>query len=151
MIITNKDGFIEYGYPAFEKLTGYDNEESIGNTPNMLKSGKHDKNYYKSLYETIYSGKVFQDEFINTKKNGEIYYAETTIVPIKDAQGTITHFVDNILTSGNFPLNLISDILDLSKVEAGKMELGIEKIHVPEVINESHIMVVILELKVNSE
>lgn len=211
VIITNRDSVIEYINPAFEKLTGYNKEEAIGNTPNILKSGKHDKKYYKSLYETIYSGKVFQDELINKKKNGEIYYAAATIVPIKDTQGTITHFVtsekditehkkaekiylenerlayaskakseflanmshelrtplnsilgfsqllkqkmfgelnekqehhvDNILTSGNFLLNLVNDILDLSKVEAGKMELVIEKIHVPQVMNESLILI----------
>jgi len=51
------------------------------------------------------------------------------------------HYVDNILTSGNFLLNLINDILDLSKVEAGKMELVIEKISVPETINETIILI----------
>ncbi|MBU3966960.1 MAG: cell wall metabolism sensor histidine kinase WalK [Euryarchaeota archaeon] len=51
------------------------------------------------------------------------------------------HHVDNILTSGNFLLNLVNDILDLSKVEAGKMELVIEKIHVPQVMNESLILI----------
>ncbi len=93
VIITNKDGLIEYVNPAFEKLTGYNKEEAIGNTPDIIKSGKHDKKFYKSLYETIHSGKVFQDELINKKKNCELYHAATTIVPITDAQGTITHFV----------------------------------------------------------
>ena len=93
VIITNKQGSIEYVNPAFEKLTGYRSEEVIGKTPRILKSDKQDEKIYKHLWETVLSGRVFKDELINRKKNGDLYYIEKTITPIKDEQGNITHFV----------------------------------------------------------
>jgi len=93
VIITNKDGVIEYINPAFEKVTGYVEEEVIGQTPRVLKSGKHDQKFYETLWKIILSGNVFRDTLINRKKNGEFYYAEKTITPIRGAEGNITHFV----------------------------------------------------------
>ncbi|MEK6569879.1 MAG: PAS domain S-box protein, partial [Bacteroidota bacterium] len=91
--ITNKDGIIEYVNPGFGKTTGYAKEEAIGKTPRILKSGKHDQKFYRELWTTILSGKVFYAEFINRKKSGELVYQEETITPIRDAEGNITHFI----------------------------------------------------------
>jgi len=93
VVITDKEGVIEYVNPAFEKLSSYTKEEAIGKTPRILKSGKHKKSIYKELWETILSGRFYRYVFINKKKGGELYYEEKTITPIKDAQGNITHFV----------------------------------------------------------
>lgn len=93
VIITNKDGIIEYVNSAFEQLTGYTRKEVIGKTPRILKSGNHDQIFYQQLWEIILSGKVFRSVFINSKKNKELFYEEKTITPIRDAQGNITHFV----------------------------------------------------------
>jgi PAS domain S-box-containing protein len=93
VVITDKEGIIEYVNPAFEKLTSYTKEEVIGKTPRILKSGKHKKSIYKELWETILSGRPYRYIFNNKKKGGEIFYEEKTITPIKDAQGNITHFI----------------------------------------------------------
>jgi len=93
VVITDKEGVIEYVNPAFDKLTSYTKEEVIGKTPRILKSGKHKKSIYKELWETILSGRSYRYVFINKKKGGELFYEEKTITPIKDAQGNITHFV----------------------------------------------------------
>ncbi|MFA4935514.1 MAG: MASE3 domain-containing protein [Candidatus Methanoperedens sp.] len=93
VIITDKNGNIEYVNPAFEKVTGYAREEAIGKNPRILKSGKQDARFYRVLWETILSGVAFHGELINRRKNGELYYAEKTITPVKDPQGNITHFV----------------------------------------------------------
>ena len=93
IFITDKNGIIEYWNPALEKLSEYSKNEVIGKTPRILKSGKHDQQFYENLWNTILSGKVYYGEMINRKKNGELYYIERTITPIKDSKDNITHFV----------------------------------------------------------
>lgn len=110
-IITDKIGTIEYVNSAFEKLTGYAKSEAIGKTPAILKSGQHKPNFYHELWENILSGNVFRAEFINRKKNGELFYEEKTITPIKNYLGEITHFV----STGK-------DITDRIKAEAALRE-----------------------------
>lgn len=93
IVIANKDGIIEYVNPAFEQTTGYTKEEVLGKTPRVLKSGHHKANFYRTLWETILSGETFKHIITNKKKNGELYYADQTITPLKNARGEITHFV----------------------------------------------------------
>ena len=93
VLITNRDGFTEYVNPAFENKTGYHAKEAIGRKPNLIKSGLHDKKFYKKLWGTILAGKVFRGMFINRRKDGSLYYEEKTITPLKDDQGRVTHFV----------------------------------------------------------
>lgn len=93
IFITNKDGIIEYVNPSFEKITGYSKEEAVGNTPRILKSGLMSNEYYREFYEKIFSGRIFQSNVIDRKKNGEIFYYDQTITPIKDQNGKITHFI----------------------------------------------------------
>lgn len=93
VVITSKDGVIEYVNPAFEQTTGYAKEEVLGKTPRLLKSGHHKAHFYKTLWDTILSGKTFKHVLINKKKNGELFHADETITPMKDAAGEITHFV----------------------------------------------------------
>ncbi len=93
VIITDKSGMIEYVNPAFEKLTGLTNQETVGKTPRIVKSGQHPPEFFQSLWSTILDGQVFRAEFTNRKKNGELYVEEKTITPIKDDHGRITHFV----------------------------------------------------------
>ena len=93
VVITNRDGVIQYVNPAFEAITGYTREEATGKTNSILKSGKHDKPFYKQLWSTISRGEVFRERFINRRKNGALYYEEKTITPLKNEKGDITHFV----------------------------------------------------------
>lgn len=93
VVITNEDGIIEYTNPAFEEITGYTNREVIGKKTSIIKSGKHDNDFYKKLWDTILNGNVYQDVVINRKKNDEIYYEEKTITPLFDKSGNITHFI----------------------------------------------------------
>ncbi len=93
ILITDREGKIEYANGAFEKITGYSVKEVIGKKANILKSGLHDENFYKELWNTINSGKSFRSVFINRKKSGEIFYMEQTITPVKDSSGNIVYFV----------------------------------------------------------
>jgi len=93
IVITNTQGEIEWVNPAFTKLTGYSWKEVIGKNPRVLKSDKHDQNYFKNLWETILSGEVWHDEIVNKKKNGDLYYEEMTITPIINDEQEIVQFV----------------------------------------------------------
>ena len=93
VVVTDYDGRIEYVNPSFERMTGFTQEEVMGKTPRLLKSGIHDQSFYQSLWDTILLGDVFQSEMANCKKNGELFYEVKTITPLRDTNGTITHFV----------------------------------------------------------
>ena len=93
VIITDKQGVIEYVNPACEKITGYNKEEMVGQTTRILKSGQHDELFYKNIWETVLAGKVYRGIVINKKKDGELYYEEKIITPLKNSQRQITNFV----------------------------------------------------------
>lgn len=93
VIITDQKGIIEYINPAFEKITGFSKSDAIGMTPSIVKSGKHDRQFYNVLWETIEKGEVYEDILINCKKTGELYYEEKTITPLKNKDGKITHYI----------------------------------------------------------
>ena len=93
VVITNKEGVVEYVNPAFEKDTGYSKEEAIGNTIRKLISGKNDQRFYEEVWTKITNGQCFQGEVINKTKNGEYISVNKVITPIKDKNGNITHFV----------------------------------------------------------
>jgi len=93
LFITNHNGIIEYVNPAFEKITGYRKEEVIGKTPRLLKSGLMSGEYYKNVWSTILSGKVLHAEVANKKKDGELFFYDQAITPLKDLHGNITHFI----------------------------------------------------------
>jgi two-component system cell cycle sensor histidine kinase/response regulator CckA len=95
IFVTNSEGIIEYVNPAFEALTGYSQQEVIGKSPSILKSGEQAPLLYRELWETIRAGDVFRGVLVNRKKNGELYYVDESISPIRDAEGRITHFVSN--------------------------------------------------------
>ncbi|MDD4604512.1 MAG: PAS domain S-box protein [Bacteroidales bacterium] len=93
VIITDKDGIILFVNPKFEEVTGYKSEEAVGQNPRIMKSGKHDKIFYQTLWDTILKGKEWKGEMINKKKNGELYWEQVSISPILNDTGEIMHFV----------------------------------------------------------
>lgn len=92
-LVTDADGNIEYVNPGFTCLTGYSSKEVIGKNPRILKSGNTPARDYKMLWDTILSGGKWRGRFCNKKKSGELYWENACIVPIKDLDGAITHFV----------------------------------------------------------
>ncbi len=94
VIITNADGNINYVNPYFTELTGYSYEETIGKNPRILKSGNQPKEFYDNLWNTINSGKDWAGEFLNRKKNGELYWESGVISPIVNSNGKVTNFVN---------------------------------------------------------
>ena len=72
VIITDREGTIEYVNPEFAKVTGYTTEEAIGQNPRILKSGRMPPELYEELWQTITAGGVWRGELLNKKKNGEL-------------------------------------------------------------------------------
>lgn len=93
VVITNSNGIIEYVNSKFSEDTGYKPEEVIGKNPRVLKSGVHSAEFYKNLWVTIKSGKVWQNDICNKKKNGELFWELVSISPIKNPEGEISNFV----------------------------------------------------------
>jgi len=93
VVITDPDGRIEYVNPAFEQVTGYTRDEVHGKSLSVVRSGRHDSEFYEDLWRTILQGRVFSSLFINRRKDGSLYYEEKTITPLIGANGAITHFV----------------------------------------------------------
>lgn len=93
IIITDAEGTITWVNSGFSRATGYSFKEAVGRNPRMLKSGKQNPAFYKALWKTILSGKVWRSTIINRCKDGSLTHEDLTITPILNGAGTITHFV----------------------------------------------------------
>ncbi len=93
VIITDPNGIIEYVNDRFIESTQYLRDEVYGKNVNLLKSGNTKKEHYKSLWTTITSGKKWRGEFLNKKKSGELFWEYTSISPIINDDGEITHYL----------------------------------------------------------
>lgn len=203
VLITDKNGIIEYVNPAFEIATGYSKNEVVGLSPNFLKSENSDPELSKELWKTVLQGRTYRGVTINRKKDGSLYYESMTVTPLLDSNNNIVHLVsvasditerqqsekdkiareaadqankaksmflanmsheirtpmnaiigfsdllyssikdekqrsqiDAIRSSGKNLLRIINDILDLSKIEAGKMVIQNEPINIHSIIKE---------------
>jgi PAS domain S-box-containing protein len=93
VVITDTKGVIEYVNPKFTELTQYTYEDVIGKNPSVLKSDYSTKEEYKILWDTILAGKEWNGNFLNKKKNGELFWESAKISPLRNSNGEITHFV----------------------------------------------------------
>jgi two-component system, sensor histidine kinase and response regulator len=93
IVITDRAGRIEYTNPNFTAVTGYTAEEALGQNPRILKSGEFSSDQYRELWHTISHGGTWRGLFHNRRKNGELYWDEASISPIRNATGKITHYL----------------------------------------------------------
>ncbi|MEI7422184.1 MAG: PAS domain S-box protein [Prolixibacteraceae bacterium] len=93
VVITNLDGNIEYANPSACRTTGYSIEELLGKNPRVLKSGETELDEYQKLWDNISNGYQWRGVFHNKRKNGELYWESSTISPIVDPSGKITHYL----------------------------------------------------------
>ncbi len=92
VIVTNPEGVIQFVNPAFSVITGFSMEEAIGKTPAIIKSGRHDKEFYRKMWKTLLTTGRWQGEVWNRRKNGEAYLQQMTITSIKDSNGNVTQY-----------------------------------------------------------
>lgn len=90
--ITNRNGVITFANKNFIELTGYDETELIGKPHSVINSGYHSKAFWKEMWNTVMKGNTWHSEVCNRKKNGELYWVDSFIVPISDEHGKIDKF-----------------------------------------------------------
>src|SRR5450759_4997522 len=93
LMITDADAVILRVNKAFTETTGYTAEEVVGQTPRLLKSGRHDSEFYRVMWETIDRTGSWQGEIWDRRKSGEIYPEWLNISAVKGNDGVVTHYV----------------------------------------------------------
>ncbi len=93
IMITDRDGKIEYVNPTFSRITGYNIDEVLHENPRFLNSGLKSEEDYSEFWDTILSGKDWKGIFRNKKKNGDFIWELTSISPLKNIDEDITSFV----------------------------------------------------------
>jgi phosphoserine phosphatase RsbU/P len=93
VLITDKNGLIEYINPKFTELTGYTSEELLGQNPKIMQSGSTPLEHYQSMWQSLVSSGEWCGEIKNQKKNGEDYWVYECVSSIKNNQGEVTHFL----------------------------------------------------------
>jgi len=93
IVITDTEGNIIYINPAFTYITGYHRQDVAGQNMRILKSGEQDAEFYQKLWAALSAGKVWQGRFVNRKKDGTLYTAESTIAPVRNENGVIINYV----------------------------------------------------------
>lgn len=129
IVITDTNGIIEYVNPQFSKLTGYTQEEAIGQNPRVLNTDKTPPETFKSLWETITLGKEWRGEFCNKKKNGELFWESAVISPVFDENGTITNYIavkEDITEAKNAHIEMVR----LAKLQDLLVHLSLRNINV---------------------
>lgn len=116
VLISDSAGRIQYVNPAFEGTTGFTGAEALGNTPRLLKSGYHGEDFYRDMWSRLLAGEPYRGTLVNRKKSGELYWANQTITPIKDPQGTITHFV-----------SVLKDVTEIRKYQEQEVQLRLAR------------------------
>lgn len=92
-VVTDPEGMIQWVNPGFTTLTGYTAEEVIGKNPRILKSGRHQVDFYAAMWAAIKRGEVWTGEVFNQRKDGVQYHERMTIAPVRGEGGTIAHYV----------------------------------------------------------
>jgi len=93
ILITNREGLIEYVNPRFTRVTGYNSHEVLGKNPRLLQSGETPVETYQELWQALLACKEWRGVLRNRRKNGELFWEEVSISPIIDDTNQVTHFL----------------------------------------------------------
>ncbi|WP_054774080.1 PAS domain-containing protein [Methylogaea oryzae] len=93
VVITDLEARIQYVNPRFTEVTGYSADEAVGQNPRILQSGQTPEAVYQELWSKLAGGQEWSGELLNKRKNGELYWEEVSIAPVRNSQGIVTHYV----------------------------------------------------------
>ncbi len=93
IIITDSDGVILWANPAITQITGYEENDLIGQNTRIFNSGRHEADFYGQMWATILAGNVWHGETTNRRKDGGLYVEEQTITPVQSEDGELSHFI----------------------------------------------------------
>lgn len=93
VVISDLDGNIVYVNESFKALSGYAEQELIGKNPRIIQSGQTPSETYREMWNTIKAGKPWRGEFLNKRKNGDLYWELEVIAPVFDARGKIINYI----------------------------------------------------------
>ena len=94
IVITNAKGEVEYVNPAFTRASGFTLEAALGKSPQLLKGTAASVEEYRQIQSAIANGREWRGELRNQRKNGDLFWEDTLISPIRDSGGRITHFLE---------------------------------------------------------
>ncbi len=125
VVITDRDGVIEYVNPTFERMSGHRLEDVRGRTPRVLKSERHDVDTYRALWATISAGAAWSGRLVNRRADGTLFEVDEVIAPVLTADGAIGNYVA-ILRDVTRERQLEDDVRQAQKMEAvGRLAGGI--------------------------
>ncbi len=93
VLITDTAGTIEYVNRKFCEMTGFDVNEAVGQTPRIIKSGETPAEVYQELWSSILQGNEWHGSMLNRKKNGELFWENVSISPLKAPDGSLLKFI----------------------------------------------------------
>ena len=94
IVVTNADNRIISCNRAFEEITGYRADEVRGKTPAVLKSGRHDAEFYRQIWQSIAATGAWRGEIWNRHRSGDLVAVQATVSAVRDENGRISHFID---------------------------------------------------------
>jgi PAS domain S-box-containing protein len=93
IMITDPDAVIQYVNPAFTRVTGFTPEQAVGQRASILKSGRHDQDFYRALWATLRRGETWRGHLVNRRRDGTEFEEDATISPVRDESGRVAHYV----------------------------------------------------------
>lgn len=93
IVVTDTEGTVLYVNPYFSELTGYTQEQALGQNPRVLKSGEHDASFYQEMWDTVSSGHTWRGEIVNRNRHGNLFWESAAISPIFDETGNLVNYV----------------------------------------------------------
>ncbi|GAO26191.1 EAL domain-containing protein [Alicycliphilus denitrificans] len=93
VVVTDAYGCILSINPVVTRVLGYTEQELLGRNPRVFQSGRHDKEFYEAMWESMRRTGHWQGEIWNRRKNGEIFPERMSLSAVRDAQGAVTHYV----------------------------------------------------------